>query len=254
MRGALVPPVGLPGVAMEKELTMKAVFRTTAIAAGIAASILLASCASVNRLNAYNFHGARLAVDMPLPPAPRLNVEYDVTLDRGNPVFSALSVLTNLAKANQAQQAENAMRGGLASIDMPGMIRDETFSACAFALGSERAGTLQDADYVLSLDITDWGMEARSAGTAVSFRIRLAARLYDGMSRDVVWSRNVTVEQAASPTMFGFGPIVGNMVTATVLSNLTPDELAAGFTELARETARKVARVLSRDMEKARAY
>jgi hypothetical protein len=231
---------------------MKTLLRTTAIVAGFAASILLVSCASVNRLRAYDFQGARLAVDMPMPPAPRLNVDYDVTLDMHNPIFSALSVMTNLAKANQAQQAEYAMRDGLASIDVPGMIRDETFWACASALGSDKARSLRDADYILSLDITDWGMEARSAGSAVTLRIRLSARLYDAMSRDIAWSRDITVEQPASPTMFGFGQIVGNMVTATTLSNLTPDELAAGFSELARETARKVARVLIRDIEKAR--
>jgi len=243
---------GRSGVTMGEVVIMKAVFRTTAIAVGIAASLLLASCASVNRLNAYNFQGARLAVDMPMPPAPRLNVQYDVTLDRRNLVFSALSVMTNLAKANQAQLAENVMRDGLASIDVPAMVRDETFSACAFALRSERADSFSDADYILSLDITEWGMEARTAGTAVSLHIRLKAQLYESWNRDLIWSRNITVEQAASPAMFGLGQLVGNMVTATVLSNMTPDQLAAGFTELARETSRKVARVLSRDIERAR--
>jgi hypothetical protein len=105
---------------------------------------------------------------------------------------------------------------------------------------------------VLSLDITDWGIEARSASTAVTLHIRLLARLYSGWGRDIIWSRSVTVEQPASPTMFGLGQIVGNMVTATALSNLTPEELASGFTELARETARKVARVLTRDINAAR--
>ncbi len=233
---------------------MKAVLKTTAIAAGIAASILLASCASTNRLGNYDFPGARLAVDMPMPPEPRMDVQYDVTLDQHNLVFSALSVMTNLAKANQARQAENAMREGLGSVDVPGMIRDETFSACATALGTETAGSLRDADYVLTLSIIDWGMEARTAGTAVSLRIRLVAELRDGMSRDLIWSRRIDVEQAASPAMFGLGQLIGNMVSATVLSNLTPEELAAGFSQLAKETARKVARVLSRDIERARPY
>jgi hypothetical protein len=44
------------------------------------------------------------------------------------------------------------------------------------------------------------------------------------------------------------------MVTATVLSNMTADELAQGFTELGRESARTVVRQLERDMDRARAY
>ena len=58
--------------------------------------------------------------------------------------------------------------------------------------------------------------------------------------------------QPASPAVFGLGQIIGNMVTATALSNMTPDELAAGFRELARETARVVARLLERDLARAR--
>ncbi len=137
---------------------------------------------------------------MPMPPAPRLNVEYDFTLDSHNPVFSALSVLTNLAKAHQAQQAENTMRDALGSVDVPTLIRDETFSACAFSLGSDRAGSLRDADYILTLDVRDWGMEARNAGTAVSLRIRLEARLYEQYEAGTsIWSREINVDQAASP-------------------------------------------------------
>ena len=41
------------------------------------------------------------------------------------------------------------------------------------------------------------------------------------------------MDQPADPEMFGIGNILGNMVTATVLSNMTEDDLARGFKELA---------------------
>jgi len=42
------------------------------------------------------------------------------------------------------------------------------------------------------------------------------------------------------------------MVTATVLYNMTEEDLARGFKELASRTAKRVALVLQRDLDRAR--
>ncbi len=63
----------------------------------------MAGCATVNRLDPNVFRGARLSAAMQAPPEPRMQVSYDLTIDSRRPVLSALSVLTNLAKASQAE-------------------------------------------------------------------------------------------------------------------------------------------------------
>jgi hypothetical protein len=60
------------------------------------------------------------------------------------------------------------------------------------------------------------------------------------------------VNDPASPAMFGLGRIVGNMVTATILSEMSEEDLARGFTELALRSARSVARQLENDLTSAR--
>ena len=40
-----------------------------------------------------------------------MDVRYDVTLDGRLPIYSMLSVMTNLAKAGQAEKASATMRG-----------------------------------------------------------------------------------------------------------------------------------------------
>ena len=52
--------------------------------------------------------------------------------------------------------------------------------------------------------------------------------------------------------MFGLGPVVGNIVTATELSQLSVDELAQGFTELGRSMARSISQELQEDLASAR--
>jgi hypothetical protein len=98
----------------------------------------------------------------------------------------------------------------------------------------------------------EWGIDARSPFSAVSLRIRLVASLYPAAGGELAWRREVTVDQPADPDMFGIGNILGNMVTATVLYNMTEEDLARGFKELASRTAKHVALVLERDLDRAR--
>jgi hypothetical protein len=189
---------------------------------------------------------------MRTPPAPRLNVDYDVMMDSHSPFLSALSVMSNLAKANQAHRAREVMRDALMDVDVPEIIRTESFSACAASLGAEQVNAKRQADYVLALHIDEWGIEARSPVSAVSLRIRLVASLYPTTGGELAWRREVTVDQPADPDMFGIGRIIGNMVTATILSEMTQEDLARGFRELASQTAKRVALDLERDLDRAR--
>jgi ABC-type uncharacterized transport system auxiliary subunit len=223
-----------------------------AVAACAAFAALLASCATVNRLNRYDFEGASLAADMQTPPEPRVDVHYDVTLNERMPIYSALSVMTNLAKAGQAEKASQAMRAALASVDVPDILFHESYAACAAALDAEQEHQRMRADYVLKLSIHDWGIRAHSFGSAVSLHIRLTAGLYRTAGGELIWRRDLTVNDPASPAMFGLGQIVGNMVTATVLSEMSAEDLARGFTDLARRSARSVARQLEKDLSSAR--
>jgi ABC-type uncharacterized transport system auxiliary subunit len=231
---------------------MKAVKKILAVVACASLAALLASCATVNRLDGRDFQGATLAADMQTPPDPRVDVRYDVTLNNRNPVYSALSVMTNLAKAGQAEKASEAMRGALASVDVPDILLQESYAACAAALDAEMEHQGARADYMLVLSIRDWGIWAHSYGSAVSLHLRLTAGLYRSAAGELIWRRDFTVNEPASPAMFGLGQIVGNMVTATVLSEMSEENLARGFTELARRSAQSVARQLEKDLSSAR--
>jgi hypothetical protein len=231
---------------------MNSVMKKVALVGCAAAAVLLSSCMSVNNLDRYDFTGSRLAVDMRTPPEPRLNVEYNIDMSSNSALISALSVMTNLAKANQAHRAREVMQEALMEVNVPEIIRTESFNACAAALSAEQAQSRRDADYVLALQMDEWGIEARSSFSPVSLHIRMLASIYPAGGGDLAWRREVTVDQPADPDMFGLGDIVGNMVTATVLYNMTEEDLARGFKRLASLTARRVSRELENDLDYAR--
>ena len=128
-------------------------------------ALTLASCATMNRLDPYELYGSRLAAQMDTPPEPRVHVSYDVTINSRNPVFSALSVLTNMAKASQAEKANRAMRDALDMVNVPDIVFQESFAACADALGASPADGRAFSDFYLDLDIRDWGIQADRPGS-----------------------------------------------------------------------------------------
>ena len=94
--------------------------RAFAIACFAGLAVSLAGCATTNNLDRFDFAGATLAADMPLPPEPRMQVHYEVILDRHEPIYSAFSVLTGVAKATQAEDGGHA--GGARRRRCPGII------------------------------------------------------------------------------------------------------------------------------------
>jgi hypothetical protein len=217
-----------------------------------ALGILLAGCATTDRLSRFDFRGSSLAVDMPLPPAPRMQVRYEVSLDRRDPVYSAFSVLTSVAKATQAERARQNMEEAVSEVDIPDLIAKESSRTCAAVLGAQPEDNAACADYLLVLSIHYWGIDAGSSISSVSLRMHLTASLYGLHGSALAWRQELSVHDDASPAMFGLGPIVGNIVTATALSELSVDELEQGFTELGRSMARSISWELREDLASAR--
>jgi hypothetical protein len=210
------------------------------------------SCATTNRLGDYDFNGAPLASDLRNPPQPTIDVHYRVIVDAHDPVGTVLSVGTSYGKAQEAAKAEERMRDALASVDVPGIVLERASAACAAALGARQVESRSDADFLLDLEILNYGLHAGSRGGAVSLRINVTARLHSLRDGELVWRRDLRLDRQMNPALFGGSSIVGNVVSAAVLANLTTEQMAAGFRTLAEDTASYVGRTLEDDFMAAR--
>jgi len=217
-----------------------------------AAAMVLTSCTTINRLGEFDLQGRTMAAEMRLPPEPRMDVNYQVKIDLSNPIGTALNVGSNIAKAANANRVDSLMRDALQVVDVPGMVRDESYSTSLSVLGAQEEEDPVAADYLLDFDIHKWGIHAGSWTSAVSLRMKLTAILYSNAEKTIVWRRDIEVERDATPEMFGLDSTIGNFVTTAALASLSEEDLQNGFDQLARDTALTISRTLQNDLYDAR--
>ena len=174
-----------------------------------------------------------MAAEMRLPPEPKMDVNYQVKIDFSNPIGTALNVGSNIAKAANANRVDSLMRDALQVVDVPGMVRDESYSTSLTVLGAQEEEDPLAADYLLDFDIHKWGIDAGSWTSAVSLRMKLTAILYSNAEKTIVWRRDIEVERDATPEMFGLDSTIGNFVTTAALASLSEEDLQNGFDQLA---------------------
>jgi predicted small secreted protein len=230
--------------------------KRTAAAPAVLLAVLtvlaLSACETVNRLGEFDIQGHTMAAQMRLPPEPTMDVHYHVTVDFSDPIGTALNVGSNIAKAANADRVERLMRQALTVVDVPGMVRDESYATSLSVLGAEGRDNPDEAEYLLDFDIAKWGIHASSWVSAVSLRMHLTAALYSNAEKAIVWRREIRVERAATPVMFGLDRTLGNFVTSATLAGLSEEDLMNGFDQLARDTALEVSRTLQNDLYDAR--
>jgi hypothetical protein len=214
--------------------------------------VLLASCVTVNRLERIHLEDPALASVLEPPPPPSLDSWHDLSINTHDPIGTVLRVGSSIVLAAEAQKAAVRMREALDLVDVPSVVHEESAARCSRALGGRRVGDTRDADFVLDLEIEEYGIDAPSWGAAVGLKLRVTVRLYERMSRDLVWRRHISLTQKASPEVFGLPSPAETIFTAAMLAGLSTEEMARGFESLAHYAARVVGDTLERDLWDAR--
>lgn len=212
--------------------------------------VLAAGCVSYPELATRPFVDRGIAAELRLTPLPQIDVSYDIRFDPDNPVGTVLSIGTNIAKAGHAEKAEERMLKALRGMDVPEIIRRETLAGVAFILRSNPVESSKNADYLLDIDIREYGMSAGSAG-GVSFEVDVEIDLLDLSAGDAVWHDRTYINEPVSPELFGVNDIVGNVVSVGVLAELSESDIVRGFESLGREAARRITRELESDLRMA---
>jgi hypothetical protein len=217
-----------------------------------AMAFLAMGCATTGSLGEYHFLGRALACHMRTPPEPQVFASYDARIDFSDPVGSVLRVGTSLVKAAGARQAAERMQRALDAVDVPEEIRRSTLEEFADVLGCDAQAWAEDADYLLELEIQEYGIEARSWSSEAQFRIDLRVTLRDGYEGREIWSTRVHESAAITPAIFGLPGAAGNVMSAITLSELSEEDIGRGLMRLAEGVAVRVGDRLSRALRYAR--
>lgn len=222
--------------------------RALALAGALA---LLASCAST-RLADYQFGGESIRVSVQAAPDSRVDASYDLDIDLDDPVGTIFSIGTSVAKASQVAVVEERLAAAQAQLDIERTMVNEVSHFYEEVMGMAVIDGEGRSDYALRVEVREYGVEAGSWGSAVSFQLNGRAELYDTFTGERIWRDGFYHSEKASPSFFGLPGGAGNIVSAAMLADLNEDEIARGIDALAREAAWELSREFERDLYRAR--
>jgi hypothetical protein len=210
-----------------------------------------AGCASTE-LALYDFDEQSMSVDVRIAPDAEIDASYSIVVDADDPIRTALSIGSSLAKANQVAQVEEKLHAALRRTDMRTIVEDELSEFVETTLGSRIAESRSDADLQLIVDVNSYGIDAGGSGSGIEFQLSATAKLYDLQTNDRIWRTREYVSEPASPDVFGLPAVAGNVLSAVALAELTEEEIARGLERLARDAAWDIGLELEKDIRRAR--
>ena len=213
--------------------------------------MLLASCAS-SQLQYYDFDGESMRIRVMIAPDAEVSADYGVVYDPDDPIRTIVSIGTSMAMATQVEAAQERVDAATQSLDVGALLENELATYYEQAFDMQIADSSRRATYELSVEVTEYGIEASGPGSDVDFVLRGQARLYDSASRDRIWRDRFSAQIQISPQMFGLPPSAGNVFSAAMLADLTEEEIADGLYNVARDAAWEVASEFERDFYRSR--
>lgn len=226
---------------------MKHHARTIGLAAIIIMIGSLTACYTINKLEGHSFRQQTAAAIMITPPPPMVFSHVDMYDEHGSILTQALKIGAAIAKEVEAGKAQARLRDALANVDIPEYIRQDILWNGSDHLHYDPVDDERNADYTYVIKIERYGIDAPSWFANVHFVIDLRIRLVDANTQQLIWRRKVVTREPVHSSIFGVSSIVDTAISASVLSDLSEEELAVGFENLAAFAAGRVAEILFED-------
>ena len=205
----------------------------------VACALVVAGCGSSHRLHEHHFEDATVAVVANFPPRPAVFTDalFDARIHPDDPIGSVFRAGTAIAKQAEARQAQARMDSALAYVDVAERVAQLAIMQSARTLGYRPVDRTADADYILDIRVSNYGIVADSWEAAVYFEVEAEMVLIDRRTRKVIWRDRVREHEPASHAVPGLGATFGNIFTAVSLSKLSVEEMVGALEELAAFTA-----------------
>ncbi len=213
--------------------------------------ILLTAC-STNRLAHYEFSDTDFAAQTFMPPGAGVFTDLDVFLDPGDLVRSAIRVGTSVIREVEAEKARARLDSAMAMVDVPAIIEETVLFRAADMLNFQPVNEVRSADFVFTIDMKRYGIDATSWDAGTYFVIDARIELIDNREHRRIWRGHVDEREPLSPRNFGLDRPVENVLDAVELSGLSVKEMATGLSYLAEFSGGLIADKLYRDFIRSR--
>lgn len=230
---------------------MRIVHRFVTVIA-VALVFIGAGCRSTNKLAAYNFSDQSLAVNTVLRTTPNVDTGDFFFIDSERPLRTILKLGTSLVKESEARKAQARMDSAVKMVDISGILYDRILSQASIYLDARPEDNVRAADYLLDVNISEYGIEAKSWDANAVFRIKAHAQLSDRSAGRLIWETKFEEREPIAPGIWGPHAALRNVLSAHALSELSVDELATALEQLADFAADRVTRRLQQDLYRSR--
>lgn len=167
-----------------------------------------------------------------------------------NTIVNIGTTVINSIEANKAQaKLDSAMK----KVNVSEIIKTRTLQQSSTLLHFNPTDNTKAADFLFSITINNYGISANSWASSVNFQMDVTLKIYDNATSALIWKTGVNESRPVSSSFFLMGSTAaGNVLTALQMSQLSADQMATGFQNMAEYTANELANKLQKDYAKSR--
>ncbi|MEM1271615.1 MAG: hypothetical protein AAGI08_16330, partial [Bacteroidota bacterium] len=147
----------------------------------------------------------------------------------------------------EVKQARGRLDSALALVDVPDLVARQLTGSSARLLGYQPVDDPRRADFVLDVQIQDYGIVADSWGAQTFFVVEGDVRLIETERRRTVWKERLDDRVIVDESFFAGSATLGNILTARTLNDLSVEDIEDGLNALAEFTASRVHAELRED-------
>lgn len=225
--------------------------RLSVVVAAIGIAAALGACAT-NRLEGHVVEGESLRLIVRVAPDARVDADYFVSIDSSDPIGTALSIGSTIAKASQVEKAQAKTDAAMREVDIEAILEDEVGGYFADVMEMHLTDSRRTATYVLNVFVDEYGIEASGPGSSIEFVLRGSAEMYDSAVGERIWRERFRRSEQFSPGLFGLPASAGNVLSAAMLNELTEEEIAAGIERITRDAAWEISGEFEEDLYRSR--
>jgi len=200
-------------------------------AAAASAMLVMASCGGHNHLSRYAFANRSLAVVYYAPASPDLETGIYNVRNVHTPVDAVLRAGSDIAKEVEGRKARARLDSASTHVDATSRMSQRTLERASRYLGTHPVSTADSADYLLEVNMRDYGIDARGQSAAYLY-MTAEVVLLDHRDGHEIWNLNVHGYDRLTPIVHAGEHVPTGIITAGALSTVSVADFQQVLEEL----------------------
>jgi hypothetical protein len=201
--------------------------------------LVVAGCGRKHYLGEYQFAGKSLALSFVDPPSPELLTGFYDLRPSTNPITNVMRAGGGVAKEIEARKASARLDSATRRVDIPARLAQRTLERTALYLGARPVQSVNDADFVIEINMRRFGIDARSSHAAYLYT-RAEAVLLDRRTGREIWSVDIHGNDRLTPWVFGTRSVPSSIFTAATIHNVTVSDFQEALEQLVTSSSNAI--------------